>query len=407
MMLRQYLGKVALVYRRPFSPPSGELCRSSLHLVSTYGVHDKAHHGNLIENQTSACSTASFSVPAEGYPVRHDWTEDEVCQIYNRPLLDLIYHGASAHRLYFDSCQVQKCTLLSIKTGGCPEDCKYCSQSSSYDTNVKAEKLMDSQLVIDNARRAKDAGSTRFCIGAAWRGPSQVGPKQFNRVLDMVSKIRAMDLEVCATLGMLNSEQASALKNAGLTAYNHNLDTSREFYPKVITSRSYEDRLKTLDIVRKAGISVCCGGIIGLGETHKDRIALLHTLATMSKHPESVPVNALITNKGTPLEDAETVPVWDLCRMIATSRIIMPQSMVRLSAGRVSLSQPEQALCFMAGANSIFTGEKLLTTPNPEISSDIAMFATLGLKGKKPFFYEEPFEQENVSVTAPQVGSQC
>lgn len=244
---------------------------------------------------------------------------------------------------------------------------------------------MDVDSVLDSARRAKDAGSTRFCMGAAWRGVSQVGNRQFGRVLDMVRGVRAMGMEVCATLGMVNLGQAKRLKEAGLTAYNHNLDTSREFYPQVISSRVYEDRLKTLECVREAGISVCCGGIIGLGESHDDRVSLLHTLATMPQHPESVPVNALVANEGTPMEQAEPVPVWDLCRMIATARIVMPTSMVRLSAGRVSLSPAEQALCFMAGANSIFTGDKLLTTPNPEFGEDSKMFAMFGLDGKEPF----------------------
>lgn len=256
---------------------------------------------------------------------------------------------------------------------------------------------MDVDAVVATARRAKEAGSTRFCMGAAWRGVSQVGPRQFNRVLSMVSQIRDMGLEVCATLGMLTADQAHALKNAGLTAYNHNLDTSREYYPNVITSRVYDDRLATLAVVREAGISVCCGGIVGLGETHADRVSLLHTLATLPQHPESVPVNALVANQGTPLEDQDPVPIWDLCRMIATARIIMPSSMVRLSAGRVALSQPEQALCFMAGANSIFTGDKLLTTPNPEFDHDSQLFATLGLTGKKPFFYEQPVQRRDSS----------
>lgn len=330
------------------------------------------------------------------YPVRNDWTRDEIARIYNHPLLDLVYHGATVHRHYFNPREVQQCTLLSIKTGGCPEDCKYCSQSSRYETAVKAEKLMDFDSVLENARRAKEAGSTRFCMGAAWRGVSQVGPRQFERVLSMVSAVRGLGLEVCATLGMVNGEQATALKNAGLTAYNHNLDTSREFYPTVISSRKYDDRLETLRAVRNAGISVCCGGIIGLGESHKDRVSLLHTLATLAVHPESVPVNALVANEGTPLEDARPVPVWELCRMIATARVVMPRSMVRLSAGRVGLNQAEQALCFMAGANSIFTGDKLLTTPNPEFSEDTAMFETLGLMGKKPFFPEQHTDEENV-----------
>lgn len=357
------------------------------------------------DNPSQSGMREGFS--SDQFPVRHDWTRDEIRRLYKHPLLDLVYHGATAHRIYFNPREVQQCTLLSIKTGGCPEDCKYCSQSSSYKTAVKAEKLMDFDEVMESAKRAKEAGSSRFCMGAAWRGVSQVGPRQFDRVLDMVSEIRGMGLEVCATLGLLNTEQAKALKKAGLTAYNHNLDTSKEYYPKVITSRVYEDRLKTLESVREAGISVCCGGIIGLGETHEDRVSLLHTLATLPEHPESVPVNSLVANEGTPLENAEPVPVWDLCRMIATARIIMPRSMVRLSAGRVTLSTSEQALCFMAGANSIFTGDKLLTTPNPEFSEDNAMFEALGLTGKQPFFYEEKYEkrlqpaQENALSSHP------
>lgn len=341
--------------------------------------------------QKASLPNADFE--SDRFPVRHDWTREEIRRVYNHPLLDLVYHGATAHRMYFNPREVQQCTLLSIKTGGCPEDCKYCSQSSSYKTAVKAEKLMDFEDVMESAKKAKEAGSTRFCMGAAWRGVSQVGPRQFDRVLKMVSEIRGMGMEVCATLGLVNTEQAKALKEAGLTAYNHNLDTSKEYYPKVITSRVYEDRLKTLASVREAGISVCCGGIIGLGESHEDRVSLLHTLATLAEHPESVPVNALVANEGTPLEDAECVPVWDLCRMIATARIIMPRSMVRLSAGRVTLSGSEQALCFMAGANSIFTGDKLLTTANPEFCEDKAMFETLGLRGKEPFFYEGKYEK--------------
>lgn len=339
-------------------------------------------------------SLAADSAPrgrtsATQFPVRNDWTVDEIREVYNTPLLDLVFRGASAHRKHFNPREVQQCTLLSIKTGGCPEDCKYCSQSSKYKTAVKAEKLMEHDDVMTAARAARDAGSTRFCMGAAWRGVSQVGPRQFDRVLDMVSEIRGMGMEVCATLGMVNEKQAGRLREAGLTAYNHNLDTSREFYPKVITSRVYDDRLETLKNVRAAGISVCCGGIIGLGEGHTDRVSLLHTLATLPEHPESVPVNALVSNEGTPLEEAEPLPVFDLCRMIASARVIMPQSMVRLSAGRVSLSPAEQALCFMAGANSIFTGDKLLTTPNPEFSEDKSMFDSLGLHGKAPTFYEK------------------
>lgn len=331
----------------------------------------------------------SYEYFRQNYPVRNDWSVEEVRAVYESPLLDLVYRAATAHRAYFNAREVQQCTLLSIKTGGCPEDCKYCSQSSKYETEVKAEKLMSTEDVLTEARKAKEAGSTRFCMGAAWRGVSQVGERQFKRVLQMVTEIRKMDMEVCTTLGMLTKEQASALREAGLTAYNHNLDTSREYYPKVITSRVYEDRLETLENVRAAGISICCGGIIGLGEKHSDRISLLHTLATLPEHPESVPVNALVANAGTPLEGMKPVPVFELCRMIASARVIMPRSMVRLSAGRVSLSHAEQALCFMAGANSIFTGDKLLTTPNPEHSTDRNLFENLGLAGKEPFYYDK------------------
>lgn len=377
-----------------------------LPLVQRNAWHS-GHYQQPIRAALRQASTAVYeeasSEPAEAsgdsdkFPVRNDWKRNEIEAIYESPLLDLIFRGASAHRVYFNPREVQQCTLLSIKTGGCPEDCKYCSQSSKYETDVSAEKLMQNDDVLVAARKAKEAGSTRFCMGAAWRGVSQVGPRQFQRVLAMVKEVRGMGMEVCATLGMLTKEQAEELRKAGLTAYNHNLDTSREHYPKVITSRTYDDRLETLANVRAAGISVCCGGIIGLGETHVDRVSLLHTLSTLPEHPESVPVNALVSNKGTPLEDQEPVPVWDLCRMIASARIIMPRSMVRLSAGRVSLSPAEQALCFMAGANSIFTGDKLLTTPNPEFSEDASMFGALGLVGKKPFFYEKAPQQVAVA----------
>eukprot|EP00188_Purpureofilum_apyrenoidigerum_P000936 Plantae.Rhodophyta-Purpureofilum_apyrenoidigerum.ctg14742.p1 GENE.Plantae.Rhodophyta-Purpureofilum_apyrenoidigerum.ctg14742~~Plantae.Rhodophyta-Purpureofilum_apyrenoidigerum.ctg14742.p1 ORF type:complete len:360 (-),score=45.01 Plantae.Rhodophyta-Purpureofilum_apyrenoidigerum.ctg14742:5-1084(-) len=342
--------------------------------------------GGLRRSIVGARRWMSSAMAERRFPVRRDWTMEEVREVYSQPLLELVFQGASAHRENFDAAEVQQCTLLSVKTGGCPEDCKYCSQSSKYKTPVKAEPLMQVEDVLVEARKAKNAGSTRFCMGAAWRGVSQVGPRQFDRVLSMVRGVRELGLEVCATLGMVNAEQAQKLKEAGLTAYNHNLDTSKEFYSKVITSRKYEDRLDTLKNVRDAGISVCCGGIIGLGERHEDRVSLIHTLATLPQHPESVPVNALVANEGTPLEQQEPLPVWDLCRMIATARIVMPTSMVRLSAGRVSLSEAEQALCFMAGANSIFTGDKLLTTPNPAFNADKFMFDNLGLRGKPPFF---------------------
>jgi biotin synthase len=355
-----------------------------------------AMRGPASRSMSGLCTTSH-----PDFPIRTDWTKDEIREVYESPLLELVFRGASAHRVYFDPRQVQQCTLLSIKTGGCPEDCKYCSQSSKYETAVKAEKLMLHDDVMASARDAKAAGSTRFCMGAAWRGVSQVGPKQFARVKDMVTEIRGMGMEVCATLGMLTEKQAVELRAAGLTAYNHNLDTSREYYPKVITSRMYDDRLETLRNVRAAGISVCCGGIIGLGEDHADRVSLLHTLSTLPEHPESVPVNALVSNDGTPLEGAAPLPVWDLCRMIASTRIIMPRSMVRLSAGRVALSPAEQALCFLAGANSVFTGDKLLTTPNPELSADKTLFDDLGLIGKKPFDYttKEPILDTAVAAT--------
>jgi biotin synthase len=351
---------------------------------------------------TSALAGRNGNHTHEYFPIRTDWTLEQVEKVYRQPLLELIYQAATVHRQYFDPLQVQQCTLLSIKSGGCPEDCKYCSQSSHHKTFVKAEPLMQKEEILKAAKQAKESGSTRFCMGAAWRGVSQVGNRQFERILDVVREIRSMGLEVCATLGLLTKEQAVKLKEAGLTAYNHNLDTSREYYPKVITTRSFEDRLNTLQSVREAGISVCCGGILGLGETDEDRISLLHTLATMPKHPESVPVNALVATKGTPLEDMKPVSVWEMCRMIASARILMPSSMVRLSAGRISLSPAEQALCFLAGANSIFTGERLLTTPNNEFTQDQALLNTLGLTGKPPFF---PIEKEALEKT--ELGNAC
>eukprot|EP00882_Tetradesmus_deserticola_P008491 GHRQ01008954.1.p1 GENE.GHRQ01008954.1~~GHRQ01008954.1.p1 ORF type:complete len:430 (+),score=192.39 GHRQ01008954.1:107-1396(+) len=283
--------------------------------------------------------------------------------------------------------QVQRCTLLSIKTGGCPENCSYCSQSShwSEDTGLKAEKLMDLEPVYEAALRAREAGSTRFCMGAAWRGPSQVGPRQWERVLEMVRRIRGLGMEVCTTLGMLTPDQAKQLREAGLTAYNHNLDTSPEFYGKITTTRKYEDRLSTLAAVRDAGISVCAGGIIGLGEGEQDRVGLLLQLATLPEHPESVPINRLVAVKGTPLQNQAPPSGLDLVRCIATARIVMPRTVVRLSAGRLDLSSAEQALAFMAGANSIFDGDKLLTTANNDRNEDEQMFQLLGLRSRPAF----------------------
>ncbi|ONK56827.1 uncharacterized protein A4U43_C10F13430 [Asparagus officinalis] len=298
---------------------------------------------------------------------------------------------AQVHRNVHNFREVQQCTLLSIKTGGCSEDCSYCPQSSRYNTGLKAQKLMNSDAVLEAAKKAKEAGSTRFCMGAAWR--DTIGRKtNFKQILEYVKEIRGMGMEVCCTLGMIEKQQAMELKEAGLTAYNHNLDTSREYYPNIITTRSYDERLETLQHVRDAGISVCSGGIIGLGEAEEDRVGLLHTLATLPTHPESVPINALVAVKGTPLQDQKPVEIWEMIRMIATARIVMPKAMVRLSAGRVKFSMPEQALCFLAGANSIFTGDKLLTTPNNDYNADQLMFKVLGLTPKAPSFTEDSSE---------------
>jgi biotin synthase len=322
--------------------------------------------------------------------VRNDWTKAEIAEIYNLPFHQLMYQAATVHRMYWDPSEIQQCTLLSIKTGGCTEDCSYCSQSTKHQTFVKPTPTMKVKEVLEAAARAKEAGSTRFCMGAAWR---ELGNKKnaFGHILEMVRGVNSMGLEVCCTLGMLDANQAKQLKEAGLSAYNHNLDTSPEHYPKVITTRSYQDRLDTIANVRDAGISVCCGGILGLGEEDSDRVGLLHVLATLPEHPESVPINALVTVEGTPLGDAHErgeddkigqVDAFDMVRMIATARIVMPRTMVRLSAGRLSFSDAEQYLMFQAGANSIFTGDKLLTTSNPEFDSDVALFAKLGLQGK-------------------------
>ncbi|MDX1937634.1 MAG: biotin synthase BioB [Flavihumibacter sp.] len=319
--------------------------------------------------------------------IRNNWTKEEIAAVYNKPLLELVYEAATVHRKYQDTAEVQVCTLLSIKTGGCPEDCAYCPQAARYSTGVDVQALMKTEEVLEYAAKAKAAGSTRFCMGAAWREVRD--NRDFDRVIEMVKGVNALDMEVCCTMGMLTEEQAQRLHNAGVYAYNHNLDTSEEHYGEIITTRTYDDRLKTLDNVRKAGISVCSGGIIGLGETHEDRIGMLHTLSTLPQHPESVPINALVRVKGTPLENNNKIDIWDMVRMIATARIIMPATMVRLSAGRAEMSVAEQALCFMAGANSIFAGEKLLTTPNPSFDDDMAMFGLLGLKAREAFKKEK------------------
>ena len=310
-------------------------------------------------------------------PLRHDWNLDEVAAIYSRPLLDLVHAAREVHVAHHDPRAVQRCTLLSIKTGGCPEDCGYCPQSAHHKAELDKQGLMAPAEVIACAETAKAAGASRFCMGAAWR---DVRPgKAFDRVLEMVRGVAALDLEVCVTLGMLDAEQAQALSEAGLTAYNHNLDTSPEYYPEIITTRTYDERLDTIAKVAAAGIHVCSGGIIGMGESERDRCSLLQVLATRQPHPESVPVNMLVKVPGTPLADTPDLDTFELVRTIATARLLMPASRIRLSAGRRELSREAQALCFMAGANSIFFGEKLLTTPNPDVSDDEALLTDLGL----------------------------
>ena len=321
--------------------------------------------------------------------MKHDWSREEIENIYNQPLLELVFQAAKLHREHHPANEVQVCTLLSIKTGGCPEDCSYCPQAARYQTDVNAHRLLDKEVVLSNAQKAKDAGSTRFCMGAAWREVRD--NRDFDKVVEMVREVNDMGLEVCATLGMIDEEKAKRLKDAGLYAYNHNLDTSEEHYKEVISTRGYQDRLDTLQNVRKASLTVCSGGIIGMGESQKDRIGLLQTLANMDPHPESVPINKLVAVEGTPLEDQKEVEVFDMVRMIATARILMPKSMVRLSAGRLSMTEEGQALCFMAGANSIFAGDKLLTTPNPNEDADMRLFRKLDLKARKP-------KKEDVSV---------
>ncbi|KAJ3111219.1 biotin synthase [Phlyctochytrium bullatum] len=381
-----------------------------------------AHQTQQPTPKQAVASAAAVAAEASSAGViRKDWSREEIQAIYDSPLMDLLFYGAQVHRANHNGLAVQQCTLLSIKTGGCSEDCAYCPQSSRYKTEVKAHKLLKEDAVLEAARKAKEAGSSRFCMGAAWRDLN--GRKtNFNQILHYVREIKGMGMEVCCTLGMLDEAQAQALAEAGLTAYNHNLDTSREYYPKIITTRSYDERLETIRRVREAGISVCSGGIIGLGEEAKDRVGMLHTLATLPEHPESVPVNALLAVEGTPLAKQEPVQIWDMVRMIATARIVMPKSMVRLSAGRVRFTHPEQALCFMAGANSIFTGDKLLTTPNNAKSDDAKLFELLGIEPLRVAVRskdgevigvagvragEEGVEEEFDVETAPGVPSDC
>jgi biotin synthase len=315
--------------------------------------------------------------------IRQDWTLEEARALHDLPLTDLLFRAQEVHRAAQPRDSVQLCSLLSIKTGACQEDCAYCPQSSKYDTGVDAERLMDVEDVLKKAREAKAAGASRFCMGAAWRSPKK-GSRQFDQVLDMVRGVRELGMEACATLGMLDDEQTQQLKDAGLTAYNHNLDTSEAFYGEIITTRTYTDRLETIARVAKAGISVCAGGIIGMGETIDDRVAMLVTLANLDPQPESVPVNALVAVQGTPLANEKPVDSLELVRMCATARIMMPGARVRLSAGRAAMSREAQLLCFMAGANSIFFGDKLLTTGNPDHDADMALLREAGLQPLVP-----------------------
>ena len=310
-------------------------------------------------------------------PIRHDWTRTEALALFALPFSDLLFRAQQVHREHFDPNAVQVSTLLSIKTGACPEDCKYCPQSAHYDAGVERERLLELEAVIEQARRAREQGATRFCMGAAWRSPHD---RDLPQVLAMVREVKGLGLETCMTLGMLQEHQARALAEAGLDYYNHNLDTSPEYYGEIITTRTYQDRLETLDRVRRAGMKVCCGGILGMGEELADRAGLLVQLANLPVHPESVPINQLVRVAGTPLEAAEDVDPFDFVRTIAVARIMMPASHVRLSAGREAMNDQTQALAFLAGANSIFYGDKLLTTANPEADADRALFARLGIR---------------------------
>jgi biotin synthase len=314
---------------------------------------------------------------------KHNWTKEEILDIYNKPFMELLYEAATVHRINHDPNTVQVSTLLSIKTGGCSEDCGYCPQAARYHTNIEGNDLMSVQQVKAQALRAKSTGSSRVCMGAAWRNVKD--GEEFDQVLEMVRTINKLDMEVCCTLGMVTENQAKRLAEAGLYAYNHNLDSSEEYYKEVISTRGYQDRLDTIDNVRKTNVTVCSGGIIGMGENVEDRAGMLVALSTLNPQPESTPINALVAVEGTPLEDQKPVSIWDMVRMVATTRIVMPETQVRLSAGRTQMSREGQAMCFFAGANSIFAGDKLLTTPNPDVNEDMEMFKMLGLNPQKPF----------------------
>lgn len=315
--------------------------------------------------------------------IRNNWSKQEIIDLYNQPLMDLLYQASTVHRANHKPNQVQVSTLISIKTGGCPEDCGYCPQAARYHTDIEGNDLMSVSQVKAQALRAKASGSSRVCMGASWRNVKD--GEDFENVLEMVRTINKLEMEVCCTLGMITENQAKRLAEAGLYAYNHNLDSSEEYYEEVISTRGYEDRIKTIENVRKTNVTVCSGGIIGMGESVEDRAGMLVTLSTFSPHPESVPINALVAVEGTPMEEQKPVAIWDMIRMVATTRIVMPQTQVRLSAGRTDMSQEGQAMCFFAGANSIFAGDKLLTTPNPDVNEDMKLFKLLGLTPTKPF----------------------
>ena len=322
------------------------------------------------------------------------WTKEAVLEIYNKPLMELVFEAAQTHRKNHNPLEVQISTLLSIKTGGCPEDCGYCPQAARYHTDIETNDLMSVNQVKAQALRAKSNGSSRLCMGAAWRNIQN--NEEFDQVLEMVKTVNDLEMEVCCTLGMMTEEQAQRLADAGLYAYNHNLDSSEEHYKEIISTREYDDRIKTIENANKAGISVCSGGIIGMGESAEDRCGMLVTLANMNPQPKSVPINALVAVEGTPLEEQQPVPIWDMVRMVATTRIVMPESVVRLSAGRTEMSDEGQALCFISGASSIFAGDKLLTTPNPNINEDMKLFDILGLQPKAPFVDgEQPVSNDN------------
>jgi len=336
---------------------------------------------HALDDETGALDDETGALKDETGAVRHDWSMAEIEALFEMPFSDLIFRAQTVHRQHFDPNAVQKSTLLSIKTGGCPEDCGYCNQSSHFDTGLPASKLMEVESVLDEARKAKEGGASRYCMGAAWREPKD---RDMDQICAMVAGVKALGLETCMTLGMLSDAQTQRLKEAGLDYYNHNIDTSEDYYKEIITTRTYQDRLNTLARVRAAGINVCCGGIIGMGESRTDRAGMLLTLANLPEHPESVPINSLMRVAGTPLATAGDVDGIEFVRTIAVARILMPKSVVRLSAGREHMSEELQALCFLAGANSVFVGEKLLTTKNPEKEKDFQMFDKLGITDMVP-----------------------